>query len=202
MATDNTGFFLIGAGAPLTPLDVPGILTLPELPAGSPATATAMLVALLVGEAIAVFIPKPPSPKKTRAEQDKEDGKQVIKVSEVHKALDATITGVALSALVGRILLTLLKPPHQSVWTDPSDFGAEASEIIKPLIDKVMIEVRKRALQQNNDRLNGLWLEGRAIRKQIGPGKETFTHQSGLGHSRLRLRLGPMHNVEGKTFDR
>ncbi len=143
------------------PIIEPGrgwIEPLPEIAGGgSPAAAAAMLVGLALGT-LAQFIP-PPRAKKPRAEQDREDTKRVIKVTEVHKALEASITTAQLSLLVGRIMLALLKGQAHAepTWMTAADVTAESSDILPPLIDHCMEEVRKRVLQQDNKRERGNW---------------------------------------------
>jgi hypothetical protein len=152
--SDSTGAVFLAVGPPTLPIEIPGTITLPELPGGgSPGTAAAMLIALAVAKAASILIPSAPHPKLTKAEQEQEDGKRVVKVSEVRKALEKAVTPFELSKIIGRILLTLLKGGAEpGGWSSEVASAAEFNDVIPPLFDKIMIEVRARELPQNNPR--------------------------------------------------
>jgi hypothetical protein len=131
------------------PFPIPGRIILPEPPTGAAATATAALMLLLFGITVAKFIQQPPRPKRSRAEEDKEDRTKVVKVSDVHTAVDEAVTGFEIVKVIFRYVIE--DATHG--WSNMDELEEKVKrEALQPLVDRIMQRVRDFELSQSSQR--------------------------------------------------
>jgi hypothetical protein len=131
------------------PWPVPGRIILPEPPSGPATTATAALMLLLFGLSLAKFIQPPPRPKRTRKEEDHEDNKHVVKVKDVHTAVDQAVTGFEIVKVIFRYIIE----DATKGWSNMDELEEKIKrEALQPLVDRIMIKVRDFELSQLAER--------------------------------------------------
>jgi hypothetical protein len=143
----------------------PGRIILPEPPTGAAATATAALMLLLFGISLAKFIVPPPRPKRTRKDEDKEDRKHVVKVSDVHTAVDEAITGFEIVKVIFRYIIE----DATKGWSNMDELEEKIKrEALQPLVDRIMNRVREFELSQLNERHHKFYNPAKRVRPGRG----------------------------------